>query len=88
MVANQLNQEVRKKYNRLRSKVKSTIKKLQKHFETEFVKKAEQNPKAIWKNIHQKSTTGSQIDKIHIDPDNTKTATTDDDKEKAKTFSK
>ena len=88
LVANHMNQEVRKEYNKIRNKVKSTIKKLKKHFETELVKKAKQNPKAIWRYIHSKSKTGSQIGKLHIDPDNTKTATTDDDKEKAKIFSK
>ena len=35
-----MNQEVRKEYNKIRNKVKSTIKKLKKHFETKLIKKA------------------------------------------------
>ena len=88
LVPNHMSQEVRNEHNKIRKKVKSTVKKLKKHFETELVKKAKQNPQAIWRYIHSKSKTGSQIGKLHIDPDNIKTATTDDDKEKAKVFSK
>ena len=87
LVANHMNQEVRREYNKIRNKVKSTIKKLKKKFEKELVKKAKQNPKAIWKYIHSKSKTRSQLGKLHIDPENPKTATTDDDKEKAEIFS-
>ena len=88
VVANHMNQEVRREYNKIRNKVKSTIKKLKKNFERELVKKAKQNPKAIWKYIQSKSKTRAQLGKIHIDPENPKTATTDDDKEKAEIFSK
>ena len=47
VVANHMNQEVRREYNKIRNKVKSTIRKLKKNFERELVKKAKQNPKAI-----------------------------------------
>ena len=87
VVANHMNQEVRREYNKIRNKVKSTIRKLKKNFERELVKKAKQNPKAIWKYIRSKSKTRTQLGKLHVDPENPETATTDDDKEKADIFS-
>ena len=67
--------------------MKSTIRKLKKNFEKELVKKAKQNPKAIWKYIRSKSKTMTQLGKLHVDPENPETATTDNDKEKADIFS-
>ena len=77
------NQEVRKEYNRVRNQVKTAVKKLRKQYEKGLSIQAKENPKAIWNYIKSKTKVKEGIGELHIDPNNIKSAKTDDDKEKA-----
>jgi hypothetical protein len=77
------NQEVRKEYNRVRNEVKTAVNKLKKQYEKRISIQAKENPKVIWNYYKSKTKVEEGIRELHIDPDNIRSAKTDDDKEKA-----
>ncbi len=74
---------VRQEYNRIRNKVKSSMRKLRKKFEKNLAKEAKQNPKAVWRYINAQSKTRKGIGELHVDPTDENSGVTDCDREKA-----
>jgi len=73
--------DIRKQYNRVRNRVKKEVDKMRKKFELELVsEKAKTNPKAIWSYIKSKSKTREEIGDLHLNPEDTNSEKTDDNK--------
>lgn len=62
------NPEIRKKYNRIRNKVKKLVERERKDFEKSISRDAKKKPKVIWNYIKSKSKTKVTIENLHIDP--------------------
>ncbi|CAC5382827.1 unnamed protein product [Mytilus coruscus] len=76
--------EVRKEYNKIRNQVKSRVNKLKREYEKNLSEKAKENPKAIWSYIKSKTKTKEGIGDLHLDPEDTKSDKTEDNRKKAK----
>ncbi|CAC5391722.1 unnamed protein product [Mytilus coruscus] len=76
--------EVRKEYNKIRNQVKSRVNKLKREYEKNLSEKAKENPKAIWSYMKSKTKTKEGIGDLHLDPEDTKSVKTEDNREKAK----
>ena len=60
---------------------------MRKKFELELSEKAKTNPKAIWSYIKSKSKTREEIGDLHLNPEDTNSEKTDDNKTKANILS-
>jgi hypothetical protein len=78
----------RKEYNRARNKVRAYTRKLRKEYEMNMAKKAKEKVNEVWAYMKAKISDRKGIGKICLDPEDEKSETTEDDKEKVKVFSK
>jgi hypothetical protein len=86
-VASSSDHPIRQEYNRVRNKVKGAVNKMKKKFEKDLYENAKKNPKAIRSYIKSKSKTREGIGDLHIDPEDTNSEKTEDNKKKANILS-
>ena len=77
------NEQLRKKYNKVRNKAGKLVKQARKNYEKNLAKEAKTNPKKVWKYINLKSKVKEGIGELCKDTNNPKSEKTKDDGEKA-----
>ena len=76
-------EEVRKKYNKVRNKAGKLVKRARKNYEKNLAKEAKANPKKVWKYINLKSKVKEGIGELCKDVNDPKSTKTNNDREKA-----
>ena len=76
-----------KEYTKLRNKVRKLTRQSRKEMEEAIAKQVKNNPKKAYAYMNSKTKVRAGVGKICINPNDPKSDTTDDDKEKAKIFS-
>ena len=76
-------EQIRKKYNKIRNKTGKLVRRARKNYEKNLAKEAKTNPKKVWKYINLKSKVKEGIGELCKDVNNPKSEKTKDDNEKA-----